>query len=300
MLENLDLSKQIDDKEFEKTLASFREELGVLQRELRDRNIPTIIVIEGWNASGITMVTHAILQGLDPRGFTLHATDNPNDEEQLRPFLWRFWLRVPNRGRFAIFARSWYSRTLAEGTRKLGWKNRLQNRIDAIKNFERQLRDDGTIIIKFFLHISREEQKVRLTEREKNPLTAWLVTPSIWDFHHHYDDYLPVIDDLIAKTDTKHAPWTLVEATDRRYAIIKVYSMVLKILRKRLESPDADKNGEPKVEFVKPPKHRVKRHRPKNVLHQKRLSGETQYSPDRYAGAPLYPLQTEDPAHHRL
>jgi polyphosphate:AMP phosphotransferase len=259
MLEKLDLSKRSDDKEFDKTLASFKEQLGPLQRELRDRNIPTMIVIEGWNASGITMVTHQILQSLDPRGFTLHATDSPTDEEQLRPFMWRFWLRIPHRGRIAIFARSWYSRTLAESTRKLGWKDRLKNRIDAINNFERQLCDDGTIIIKFFLHISREEQKVRLTEREKNPLTAWLVTPSIWDFHHRYDDYFPVIDDIIARTDTKHAPWTLVEATDRRYAILRVYSTILKTLGKRIAALDAGKNKEPMAEIVRPAKHRVKR-----------------------------------------
>ena len=114
MFEKFDLTKTMDDKTFDKSLPPLKEKFGILQRTLRDQNIPIIIVIEGWNASGITMSTHEIIQSLDPRGFTLHATDKPTDEERARPFLWRFWIKTPATGRIAIFARSWYSRALAE------------------------------------------------------------------------------------------------------------------------------------------------------------------------------------------
>jgi len=260
MLEKMDLSRTVDDKTFNDSLAGYKERLSVLQRTLRDRKIPAIIVIEGWNASGITMSTQAIIQSLDPRGFTLHSIDRPSDEERMRPFLWRFWIRTPSRGRIALFARSWYSRALSEEMQKPAWKKSLARKVRSINNFERHLSDDGTVIVKLFLHISREEQKNRLEERERNPLTAWLVTPSIWHVHHHYDESLPVIDDFIGSTDTGYAPWTVIEATDRKYTILKVYSALVKILDKAVEGSKEErpKKGKAKDQ-LKPKKSPVRR-----------------------------------------
>ncbi len=99
---------------FDTALPPLKEKLGILQRTLRDRNIPTIILIEGWNAAGITMSTHEIIQSLDPRGFTLHATDKPTEDERAHPFLWRFWVKTPDSGRIAIFARTGAAGLLAE------------------------------------------------------------------------------------------------------------------------------------------------------------------------------------------
>ena len=233
MFEKVDLTKTVDDKAFDTELPPLKEKLGILQRTLRDQNVPTIIVIEGWNAAGITLSTHEIIQALDPRGFTLRATDRPTDEERAHSFMWRFWVKTPAAGRIAIFARSWYSRALAEKLSSVSWKKSLKDEIISINNFERQLSDSGAIIIKFFLHISRDEQKIRLLERERNPLTAWLVTPRIWDFHHHYDTYLPIIDEFIENTDTAYAPWHIIEATDQKYTVLKVYSHLVKTLEKR-------------------------------------------------------------------
>ena len=194
MFEKLDQKKTIDDETFEKPIGDLKERLSILQRTLRDLNIPVIIVLEGWNAAGITMSIHEIIQSLDPRGFNLHAIDNPSEEEEARPFMWRFWMRIPSNGRIAIFARSWYTRALTEKLSGIGWKKSMRDKIYSINNFERQLADNGTVFIKFFLHISKEDQKMRLLVRERNPLTAWLVTPKIWNFHHHYDTYLPIIE----------------------------------------------------------------------------------------------------------
>jgi polyphosphate:AMP phosphotransferase len=260
MLEKLDLTRTVDDKTFNESLAGYKERLSVLQRMLRDQKIPAIIVIEGWNASGITMSTQAIIQSLDPRGFTLHSIDRPTEEEQMRPFLWRFWIRTPSRGRIALFARSWYTRALSEEMQKPAWKKSLAKKIRSINNFERQLSDDGTVIVKLFLHISREEQKNRLEERERNPLTAWLVTPSIWHVHHHYDESLPVIDDFIEETSTGYAPWNVIEATDRKYTILKVYSTLVKNLEKAIEGAKEEKSKKGKLKDpAKPKKSPVKR-----------------------------------------
>lgn len=268
MLDKLDLTKKTETTKYEATLGEYIDKLSVLQRTLREQKIPVIIVIEGWNASGITMTVHEIVHALDPRGYTLYSIDKPSDEERAHPFLWRFWLRVPSRGRITIFARSWYTRVIAEETHKPSWEKSLKNRVREINTFERQLADDGTVILKFFLHITKAEQKSRLEGRERNPLTACLVTPSIWNLNHHYDDALPVFDDFIEKTDTPHAPWTLVEATDPKYAILKVYATIIKTLEKKCEAAEDGKTKKQKPkEIAKPGKNLAKRHsRPEKVL----------------------------------
>ncbi|HPH35922.1 MAG TPA: polyphosphate:AMP phosphotransferase [Methanoregulaceae archaeon] len=263
MFEKCDLSKKIDDKTFEKEIKPLQVEIGVLTRALWEHRVPIIIVVEGWNASGITMVISELIQHIDPRGFSLHSIGSPNDEERARPLLWRFFTRIPAKGRIAIFARSWYSRSLAEQVNGIDWKSAVRFSIDTINSFERQLADDGAIIIKFFLHISKEEQKRRLDEREGNLLTSWMITKGDWDFHHHYDSYLPVIELFIEGTDKSYAPWTVVEATDSNHTILKVYSTIVKRLRKHLDrieisgKPEGKNNG--KNGIIKPPKTTVKR-----------------------------------------
>jgi polyphosphate:AMP phosphotransferase len=260
MFEKYDLTKKIDDVTFEKSISPLKERLSVLQRTLRDLGIPTIIVIEGWNAAGITMSTREIIQSLDPRGFSLHAIDKATDEERAHPFLWRFWIKTPSKGRITLFARSWYSRALAEKLVSVGWKKSLKEEINSINIFERQLSDSGVIILKFFLHISKDEQKRRLTERERNPLTAWLVTPAIWDFHNHYDAYFSVIDEFITKTGTEHAPWQIIEATDRKYALLKIYSSLVKSLEKKVAEQEKKRPGKGKTKnLIMPPKNPVPR-----------------------------------------
>ena len=260
MLDKVDLTKTVDEGSFDKSLTDYKQRLGVLQRTLRDQKTPTIIIIEGWNASGITMSTQAIIQSLDPRGFTLHAIDKPTDEERSRPFLWRFWTRTPPKGRISLFARSWYSRAITEEMQHAAWKKSLDRKVRTINTFERQLSDDGTVIIKIFLHIDRDEQKARLEERERNPLTAWLVTPTIWHIHNHYAESMPVIDDFLEKTNTDYAPWTVIEATDRKYAILKVYSTLVKTLEKRIGSGKEGRSRKGKEkEPVKPRRNPVKR-----------------------------------------
>ena len=260
MFERYDLSKKTDDKTFQKEIEPLQKQLGVLQRDLRERRIPVIIVVEGWNASGITTVISELIQFLDPRGFSLHSIGSPNDEERARQLLWRFWEKVPARGRTAIFARSWYSRYLAEVISGIEWKKGVRRSLSQINQFERQLTDDGTIVLKFFLHISKEEQKKRLDEREQNPLTSWMITKGDWDFHKQYDTYLPVIEEFIEGTDRPYAPWMIVEATDRNYMVLTVYSAVIKSLGKQVTAPkegNGEKNGNSGIS--KPKKVEVKR-----------------------------------------
>ncbi len=212
-------------------------ELGTLQRALRARGVPVIVVVEGWNASGISDAIAALLYGLDPRGVDFHAFGQPGEEELAHSFLRRFWVRTPARGRIAVFARSWYSRAMAEMLTGIDWQARLDRALTSITTFERQLTDDGTLILKFFLQITKEEQRRRLLARERDPLTAWMITQNDWDFHRQYDELTPVIQRIQERTEAPWAPWRRVEADDPGPAIEDVLSNVVKRLRARLDEP---------------------------------------------------------------
>jgi polyphosphate:AMP phosphotransferase len=260
MLEKCDLSAATDEKTLVKELPPLQERLGVLQRELHDAHVPVMIVIEGWNVSGITMSTQEIIRSLDPRGFSLHATRTPTAEEIARPFMWRFWTRTAERGRIAIFARSWYSRAITEEMDRSGWKKSFKDRVVPITTFERQLADDGMAIVKIFLHIGKEEQKRRLVERELNPLTAWQVTPRLWTIHSHYDENLPEIDELLEKTDTEKNPWFVIPATDPGYALLKIHSVLVKRLEEFAAAATDGRRGKNRSgDIVVPKKAKVRR-----------------------------------------
>jgi polyphosphate:AMP phosphotransferase len=248
MLEKCDLTETIDEKTLEKEIPPLQEMLGVLQRTIQTRKIPVMILIEGWDESGITEITREIIRSLDPRGYNLYAIKAPTLEEAAYPFMWRFWGKTPENGRIAIFARSWYSRAIAEEMKRPVWKKSFKEKRTSINNFERQLSDSGTVIAKFFLHISKEEQKRRLEHQERNPLTAWQVTPRIWRIHNQYDENLPVIDDLVDKTNTDYAPWHIIPATDLGLALLKVYSGLAKDLEDRIDKKTADKKSTNKKE----------------------------------------------------
>ncbi|HVP96855.1 polyphosphate:AMP phosphotransferase [Methanoregula sp.] len=259
MLKNVIQPKnRIDKKTFDKKIAPLQERLGILQRSLRDARIPVIIVMEGWDAAGITRSTQMVIQSLDPRGFTLHTIEQPTDNERVRPFMWRFWIRLPPRGRIAIFARSWYSRAISAEMQRASWTKSLAGRIIAINNFERQLADDGTVILKFFLHIDKDEQQRRFIARESDPLKAWMVTPALWDLHRNYENSLPVIEDLLKKTDTAPAPWHILDATDENHAILEIYHTLVATLEKTLDHRAKKKPKKPGNPLI-PEKHPVRR-----------------------------------------
>jgi AMP-polyphosphate phosphotransferase len=252
MFERYDLNIPVDEKVINKSLPGIKEQLGELQRACRDSAIPVVILIEGWNASGITSVSSEIVKAIDPRGYNLYSIGTPNDEEKAHNLIWRFFTKTPAKGRIAIFARSWYSRTLAEQLSGLNWNDRLKESTLAIRNFERQLVDDGTLVLKFFLHISKEEQRKRMIERERDTLTGWMITKGDWDFHYQYDLYLPVIGQIIEETDTAFAPWTIVEATNPLYAGFKVLSRITKVLDRKVSGKDLTVKNTPVI----PVKHK--------------------------------------------
>jgi polyphosphate kinase 2 (PPK2 family) len=234
MLENINLKRKLSREEYKKVLPTEQHRLYDLQKAAWDHGVPTAIVFEGWDASGKGTAISALTQRLDPRGFKLYPVTAPRTYEQQRPWLWRFWLKVPNRGEMVIFDRSWYFRVLderVEGTiPEKEWRQAYQD----IVEFERMLADDGTVILKFFLHISKKEQRDRFKTIAADPLEAWRVTDADWARQKKYGQYLAAIEEMLERTESEFAPWTIVEATSKWWARKRIFDTIVAALEKRL------------------------------------------------------------------
>ncbi len=235
MLETLDLSRKISRSEYQTTISELELTLGDLQRQAKRLKIPILIVFEGWGASGKGTLTNKLLLALDPRDFNVYPIHPPNEEERYRPFLWRFWIKTPEAGRMAIFTRSWYSRFLVEKMDNLIPKESWQRAYSEVCSFEKQLVDNGGVIVKFFLHISQAEQKKRFKKLQKNPASAWRVTDHDWKKHKEYDIYLAATEEMLARTHTPFSPWTTVEAQDWRYATVKIFKTVIAAIENKIQ-----------------------------------------------------------------
>ncbi len=234
MLKDIDLSRKIKKDEYKLAKDQLELDLTALERRARELGIPVLMVFEGWNAAGKGTLINKLIQPMDPRGFTVHAMRQPTQEEQMRPFLWRYWTRLPARGRIAIFDRSWYRRVLDD--RLEGRVDRLQvaQAYEDIEDFERLLATDGTLILKFFLHISKQEQAERFEDLASNPATAWRVTPSDLEHHALYEQTVGAVDEMLARSDADFAPWVVVESHDRRFATLKILTTVVNALRRHI------------------------------------------------------------------
>lgn len=234
MLENVNLERKLSREEYAAALPSLQRRLYDLEKACWDRHISSIVVFEGWDAAGKGSAIQTLTQRLDPRGFKLHSTQGPRTFEKNRPWLWRFWLNVPNRGEMVIFDQSWYGRVLLERVEELIPDRDWRAAYGDIADFERMLSDDGTVIMKFFFHISKKEQKKRFEKIEKDPLESWRVTRNDWARHKLYKQYCEAAEEMFERTEAEYAPWTIVEATSRWFARKKVFDTIIEALERRL------------------------------------------------------------------
>ena len=235
MLEKIDLSKRVDKKTYRRVMDEAEEKLGLLQRECKDAGIPVILVFEGMGAAGKGVQINRLIQALDPRGFDVYACDRPTEDEQMRPFLWRYWTKTPAKGRIAVFDRSWYRSVQVDRFDGLTREDKLGDAYQDILSFEKQLCDDGTVIMKFFLYIDKDEQKKRFKKLEGSKETSWRVTEEDWNRNKDFDRYLKMNEEMLEKTDTDYAPWVIIEAVDKDYAALKIVSTVMDRLEYELE-----------------------------------------------------------------
>jgi len=235
MLEKVDLTKKLKKKRYEARLPYLRDRLYDLQKACWDANIPSVIVFEGWDAAGKGTSINLLTQRLDPRGFKLYPIQASRTFEMHMPWLWRFWLKLPNYGEMAIFDRSWYGRVLVERVEGLTPEDEWRKGYRDIVDFERTIADDGYVVMKFWLHISKKEQRRRFNKLEKDPLESWHVQPEDWEHHRKYDEYLVAVEEMLERTDTEWGPWTIVEATNRRWARIKIFETIIGRLEEALQ-----------------------------------------------------------------
>jgi len=243
MLNDIDLSRKVGKAEYKAVKDELDLKLAALQRQAKDLGIPAIVVFEGWDAAGKGTLINDLILPLDPRGFQVSSTFAPDEEELLRPFLWRFWQHTPARGRIAIFDRSWYRRVLVERVEGPVKGEALRQGFEDIRNFERKLADDGNVIIKFFLHISKGEQKRRLRKLRQAPATAWRVTRDDLRRHKLYEKYLAATEDMLAETDTEAGPWTVVESEEHRFATLKIFRTVIDAVEGAVRKRQQEQKG---------------------------------------------------------
>jgi polyphosphate kinase 2 (PPK2 family) len=235
MLELVDLTKKLSKAEYEKVCPPLEIRLGELQRAARTASLPVVILFDGWDAAGKGTAINRLTQALDPRGFKVHPIFPPTDAERFYPWMWRFWTQLPAAGSIGIFDHSWYGRILYARVQKRLPRPRWEQAYQDIEEFERQLAQAGAVLIKLWLHISKAEQKKRFKRLEKNPATAWKVTRADWRDHRRYEKYAVAVEEMLARTSAATAPWTIVEATDARYARVKVFETIANAIQAELD-----------------------------------------------------------------
>jgi len=234
MLEQVNLDRKLSKKEFKKALPRLQRRLYDLEKACWDHKIPSVVVLEGWDAAGKGSAIATLTARLDPRGFKLHKTQAPRTYEQQRPWLWRFWSQIPAYGEMAIFDGSWYGRVLVERVERLTEKSLWKRAYRDISEFERMLADDGAAVVKLWMHIHKKEQRRRFRALEKDPLESWRVTAADWKRHKEYDEYLLAAEEMLERTDSEWGPWTIVEATNRWYSRKKIFETLIRALEERL------------------------------------------------------------------
>lgn len=235
MLDKLDLTKSLGKTEYKEKMAELEPKLGKLQRECRNLGIPVMIAFEGYGASGKGVQIGELIKALDPRGFEVYAVKNESEEEKMHPFMWRFWTKMPAKGRIAIYDSSWYRKVLIDRFDKKTKKEELADAYRSICSFEEQLSADGMVIIKIFLAIDKKSQKKRFEKLLSSQETAWRVSEGDQKRNKKFGKYQEMNEEMLTRTDTEYAPWNVVEAVDRRFATAKIYAIVAQILAEKVE-----------------------------------------------------------------
>ena len=234
-LSKVDLSKTITKEEYKTQLDAYQEKLRVLQVKALEAGLSTIIAFEGWDAGGKGGAIKRLTNSFDPMGYQVNPTSAPNAVEKQYQYMWRFWINMPRRGEIAIFDRTWYGRVMVERVEHFTPDEDWQRAYEEINETEKQWYDDKVAIAKFWLQIDKDEQEKRFKERESDPSKEWKITDEDWRNRGKWNDYEVAVNEMIARTSTTYAPWTIVEANEKEFARIKVLKTVAEMLEARLK-----------------------------------------------------------------
>ena len=235
-LKDIKLNNTISDEEYKTQLKDLQVRLKALHNQAYLKGIPIIVAYEGWDAAGKGGNIKRLTSALDARGYIVHPIASPKPYEKSRHHLWRFWTRLPKTGHFAIFDRTWYGRVMVERLEGFCSENDWQRAYNEINEFEKELSDWGAVIVKFWVHIDKDTQLARFTDRQNTPEKQWKITDEDWRNREKWDLYEQAVDEMIAKTSTTYAPWYILESNDKKYARIKALKILIAALEKALKS----------------------------------------------------------------
>ncbi len=234
MLKNL--SGPEPEVDYKAKAKELQDKLSALQIRMKEKKLPAIIVFEGWGASGKGTLIAGTIKLLDPRFFKVTSTLPANEAERRYPLMKRYFEGIPEYGKLSVMDRSWYRELAAARIEQELPKKEYERRVDSVNTFERQLTDDGYLIVKLFLHISKEEQKKRFDKLLESGSTKWRVTDRDRFQHKHYEEYLEKYEDMLERTDTAYAPWNIIDAEDKQFARYKLFEILVENISAALEA----------------------------------------------------------------
>lgn len=234
MLDTIDMTVSLEGEEYSKSLIKYQVGLYQLAYQVYVQQRPVILVFEGWDAAGKGGAIRRVTEKIDPRGYAVYPIAAPKGDEGTHHYLWRFWNRLPEAGQIAIFDRSWYGRVMVERIEGFCTEEEWKRAYREINQFERQLVDFGTILFKFWIHITSEEQLARFEGRAGDKLKSWKLTDEDWRNREKWDQYEDAVNEMLLKTSTVSAPWTVVEGNSKGYARVKVLQTLVEKLSAEL------------------------------------------------------------------
>ncbi|THG82205.1 polyphosphate:AMP phosphotransferase [Pseudomonas sp. A-1] len=237
LVDSLDMTQSLDKDSYQQQLEAEQARLARLLRDKRMRRHALVAVFEGNDAAGKGGAIRRVTGALDPRQYHIVPVAAPTEEERAQPYLWRFWRHIPARGRFTMFDRSWYGRVLVERVEGYCSSADWLRAYNEINDFEEQLTDAGVVLVKFWMVIDQQTQLERFKEREQTAFKRFKITEDDWRNRDKWAHYIDAVNDMVDRTSTEIAPWTLVEANDKRFARVKV----LRTLNEALEAAFARK-----------------------------------------------------------
>ena len=246
VLSGVDLSQRLEREQYKQDLADYQARLQDLAWDAYRANRSMIAVFEGWDAAGKGSAIRRVTRAVDPRLFHLVQFAAPTDEEKAHHYLWRFWRQLERDGRATIFDRSWYGRVLVERVEGFASEEQWRRAYSEINQFESELVAHGSILSKFWLHISKDEQLARFKAREETPRKQHKITPEDWRNREKWDAYEQAVDDMVMHTSTSHAPWTLISGNDKLFARIQILKTCCDALESALGQDNNGNSGEEK------------------------------------------------------
>lgn len=234
MLENA-IKNNKDNTDIKEMTVELRQKLSELQLKIREKKLPVIIIFEGWSASGKGSLIGELIKYLDPRFFKVYSTLPADNSEKRYPLMKRFWENIPEYGKMSVMDRSWYQELAVARLEDDISDKEYARRTETVNNFERMLSNDGYLIIKLFLHISKEEQKRRFDKLREDSETKWRVTERDKKRHKHYDEYYTAFDDMLNETSTPYAEWNVIDTTDKAFAKFQMFSIAVEKITAALD-----------------------------------------------------------------